>query len=137
MKTRGFFSLGSLNNKARMQNEQDSYGLVYEVDMETMKAHNTKSVRIRMEARREAQSEALEAILRTAGGCADFDLDDLVALEDRARAELFIIWVAEGTEGETEEDRAERAAEYREVARKWSGVAEDLLWRPESDGEDS
>ena len=41
-----------------------------------------------MEARREAQSEAWEAILRTAGGDVDFDLDDLVALKDRAQAEF-------------------------------------------------
>ena len=102
----------------------------------TVEAFEIKSVRIRMEARREAQSEVWEVILRTAGGHVDFDRDDLVALEDRARAELFRICVAEGTEEETEEDRAERAAEYREDARKWSGVAKDLLWRSESDTDD-
>ena len=102
----------------------------------TVKAFEISSVRIRMEARREAQSEAWEACLRIAGGHADFDRDDLLALENRARAELFRIWVAEGTEEETEEDRAERAAEYQEDARKWSGVAEDLLWRLESDTDD-
>ena len=41
-----------------------------------------------MEARKEAQSEAWEAILRTAGGHVDFDRDDLVALEKRAQAEF-------------------------------------------------
>ncbi len=69
-----------------MQNEQDSYGDV--VDAETMKAHNFCLVRIRMEARREAQSKAWEAILRTAGRDIDFDLDDLVALENRSQAEF-------------------------------------------------
>ena len=54
----------------------------------TVKAFEIKSVRIRMEARREAQSEAWEAILRTAGGHVDFDRDDLVALEKRAQAEF-------------------------------------------------
>ena len=49
-----------------MQKEQDSYG-VYEVDMETMKVFNISSVRARMEARREVQSEAGEANLRIAG----------------------------------------------------------------------
>ena len=109
---------------------------MYAVDSETMREHIISSVRIRMEARREAQSEAWEACLRIAGGHVDFDRDDLLALENRAQAELFRIWVAEGTEEETEEDRAERAAEYQEDARKWSGVAEDLLWRLESDTDD-
>ena len=35
---------------------------------------------------------------------------------------------AEETKQERE-DREERAAEYREDARKWSGIAEDLMWR--------
>ena len=97
-------------------------------------------VRVRMEARREAQSEGWEAICRIAGRDIDFDLDDLVALENRAQAEFDrtrAARAAEEAEEETEEDRADRAAEYREDARKWSGVAEDLLWRPESDGDDS
>ncbi len=100
--------------------------------METMKALEIKSVRARMEARREAQSEAWEAILRTAGGYVDFELDDLVALEARAEAEWVRVWAARAVEEareETEEDREEKAAEYREDARKWSGVAEDLIWR--------
>ena len=78
---------GSLNNKAEMQKKQDSHGVVYEVDMETMKAFNISSVRARMEALKEAQSEAWNAILRTGGGYVDFELDDLVALEARAEAE--------------------------------------------------
>ena len=41
-----------------------------------------------MESRREAQSEAWEAILRTAGGHVDFDRDDLLALENRAQVEF-------------------------------------------------
>ena len=94
----------------------------------TVKEFEIKSVRIRMEARREAQSEAWEAILRTAGGHVDFDRDDLLALEDRARAEWVRACKARDwrVEEETKEDRAERAAEYREDARKWSGVAKDL-----------
>ena len=71
-----------------MQNEQYSRGGVYAVDAETMREHIISSVRIRMEARREAQSEAWEAILRTAGGHVDFDRDDLLALENRAQAEF-------------------------------------------------
>ena len=105
----------------------------------TVKAFEIKSVRIRMEARREAQSEAWEAILHTAGGHVDFDRDDLLALENRAQAEFDRTCkakAAEKVEEETEEDRAERAAEYQEDARKWSGVAEDLLWRLESDTDD-
>ena len=105
----------------------------------TVKAFEIKSVRIRMEARREAQSEAWEAILRTAGGYVDFDRDDLLALENRAQAEFDRTCKAKAAEKareETEEDRAERAAEYQEDARKWSGVAEDLLWRLESDTDD-
>ena len=70
-----------------MQKEQDSYG-AYEVDTETLKALEMKSVRARMESRKEAQSEGWKAILRTAGRDIDFDLDDLVALEARAQAEL-------------------------------------------------
>ena len=121
-----------------MQKEQYSHGGVYAVDAETMKAHIISSVRIRMEARREAQSEAWEAILRTGGGHADFDLDDLVALEGRARAEWVRACKARDwkVEEETEEDKAERAAEYREDARKWSGAAKDLLWRSGSDTDD-
>ena len=104
----------------------------------TVKEFEIKSVRIRMEARREAQSEAWEACLRIAGGDVDFDRDDLVALEKRAQAEFDRACKAEDwkVEEETEEDRAERAAEYQEDARKWSGVAEDLLWRLESDTDD-
>ena len=114
-----------------MQNEQYSRGGVYAVDAETMKEHIISSVRIRMEARREAQSEVWQAILRTAGGHVDFDRDDLLALENRAQAEWVRACKARDwkVEEETEEDRAERAAEYREDARKWSGVAEDLLWK--------
>ena len=92
-----------------------------------------------MEARKEAQSDAWEAILRTAGGHVDFDRDDLLALENRAQAEFDRTCNAKAAEKareETEEDRAERAAEYQEDARKWSGVAEDLLWRLESDTDD-
>ncbi len=120
-----------------MQKEQDSYGDA--VGAETVKALEIKSVRIRMEARREAQSEAWEAILRTAGRNIDFDLDDLVALENRAQAEWVRVCKARDWKAREEsvEDRAERAAEHREDARKWSGVAEDLRWRPESDGYDS
>ena len=94
----------------------------------TVKAFEISSVRIRMEARREAQSEAWEAILRTAGGHVDFDRDDLLALENRAQAEWVRVCKARDwkVEEETEEDRAERAADYREDARKWSGVAKDL-----------
>ena len=75
-----------------MQKEQDSYG--DEVDMETMKALEIKSVRVRMEARKAAQSEGWKAILRTAGRDIDFDLDDLVALENRAQAEFDRVWKA-------------------------------------------
>ena len=66
-------------------------GYIKEPEMEhypTVKEFEIKSVRIRMEARREAQSEAWEAILRTAGGHVDFDRDDLLALENRAQAEF-------------------------------------------------
>ncbi len=91
--------------------------------METMEAYNIKSVRIRMEARREAQSQAWEACLRTAGGYVDFDLDDLVALEDRARPEFD---GARATRAvvktrEQREDREERAVEYRETVRRHAG----------------
>ena len=103
----------------------------------TVKAFEISSVRIRMEARREAQSEAWEACLRIAGGHVDFDRDDLVALEKRAQAEFDRARAKSWkVEEETKEDRAERAAEYREDARKWSGVAEDLLWRLGSDTDD-
>ena len=66
-------------------------GYIKEPAMEhypTVKAFEISSARIRMEARRNAQSEAWEAILRTAGGDVDFDRDDLVALENRAQAEF-------------------------------------------------
>ena len=54
-----------------------------------VKSWNVKAaVRARMEARREAQSEAWEAICRIAGKEIDFEVDDLVALEKRAQAEL-------------------------------------------------
>ena len=55
---------------------------------ETSKALEIRMVRVRMEARREAQSEAWEAILHTAGGHVDFDRDDLLALENRAQADF-------------------------------------------------
>ena len=54
----------------------------------TEEAFEISSVRIRMEARREAQSEAWEACLRIAGGHVDFDRDDLLSLENRAQAEF-------------------------------------------------
>ena len=113
-----------------MQKEQDPYG-VYGVGMETRKALEIRMVRARMEARRALQTDAWEAILRTAGKDIDFDLDDLVALEARAEAEWVRVWTARAAEEarEEEEDREERAAEYREDARKWSGVSEDLMWR--------
>ena len=89
----------------------------------TVKALEIKSVRIRMEARREAQSEAWEAILRTAGGYVDFDLDDLVALEDRARAEFDRTRATRAVveTREQREDREERAVEYRENVRRHTG----------------
>jgi hypothetical protein len=107
--------------------------------VDSWEAFEVKSARIRMEARREAQSEVWEVILRTAGGHVDFDRDDLVALEKRAQAEFDRTCKAKAAEKareETEEDRAERAAEYQEDARKWSCVVEDLLWRLESDTDD-
>ena len=55
---------------------------------ETREAAEVRMVTVRMEARRAAQSEAWEAILRIAGGDIDFELDDLVALEERAMAEF-------------------------------------------------
>ena len=74
----------------------------------TVKAFEIKSVRIRMEARREAQSEAWEAILRTAGGHVDFDRDDLLTLENRAQAEFDRARVTRAAEKarEEKEDRA-------------------------------
>ncbi len=57
---------------------------------QTREALEINSVRFRMEARREAQSEAWEAICRIAGREIDFELDDLVALEARAQAESSI-----------------------------------------------
>ena len=55
---------------------------------ETREAAEVRMVTVRMEARRAAQSEAWEAIRRIAGGDIDFELDDLVALEERAMAEF-------------------------------------------------
>ena len=71
-----------------MQKESKSYGAVYEVDAETMKAFDIASVRARMEARKEADSEAWQAICRIAGREVDFEVDDLIALERRAIAEF-------------------------------------------------
>ena len=61
-----------------------------------------------MEARKEAQSRAWEAILRIAGGDVDFDRDDLVALEKRAQAEFDRARVTRAAEKarEEKEDRA-------------------------------
>ena len=75
---------------------------------ETSKALEIRMVRVRMEARREAQSEAWEAILRTAGGHVDFDRDDLLALENRAQAEFDRARVTRAAEKarEEKEDRA-------------------------------
>ena len=69
-----------------MQKEQDPYG-VYGVGMETRKALEIRMVRVRMEARMAAQSDAWGAILRIAGKDIDFELHDVVALEARAEAE--------------------------------------------------
>ncbi len=69
-----------------MQKEQDPYG-VYGIGIETRKALEIRMVRVRMEARRAAQSDAWGAILRIAGTDIDFELDELVALEARAEAE--------------------------------------------------
>ena len=81
----------------------------------TVKEFEISSVRIRMEARKEAQSKAWEAILRTAGGHVDFDRDDLLALENRAQAEFDRTCKAKAAEKAREEteDRARvtRAAE--------------------------
>ncbi len=76
-----------------------------------------------MEALKEAQSESWEAILRTAGVYIDFDLDDLVALENRAQAEFDRTRVARAVveAREEREDREERAAEYRENVRRHAG----------------
>ena len=106
-----------------MQKEQYSRGVVYAVDAETMKAFNISSARVRMDARRDAQSEAWEACLRTAGGYVDFDLDDLVALEDRARAEFDRARAARAVveTREQREDREEKAVEYRENVRRHAG----------------
>jgi hypothetical protein len=61
-----------------------------------------------------------------------------VALEARAQAEFDRTTAGTGAETEARaaeeareerEDREERAADYREDARKWSGIAEDLMWR--------
>ena len=91
----------------------------------TVKAFEISSVRIRMEARREAQSEAWEAILRTAGGHVDFDRDDLLALENRAQAE----WVR------AKAARAEKAREERERARGLLNIRR--MCRGTSDDDDS
>ena len=74
----------------------------------TVKEFEISSVRIRMEARKEAQSEAWEACLRIAGGHVDFDRDDLLALENRAQAEFDRARVARAEEKvrEEKEDRA-------------------------------
>ena len=71
-----------------MQKESKSYGAVYEVDAETMRAFDISSVRARLEARKEAESEAWQAICRIAGREIDFEVDDLVALEKRSLAEF-------------------------------------------------
>ena len=55
---------------------------------ENREEQQIRLVRARMEAIREAQSEAWEACLRIAGRDIDFELDDLVALEARAEAEF-------------------------------------------------
>ena len=73
----------------------------------TVKAFEISSARIRMEARREAQSEAWEAILRTAGGDVDFDRDDLVTLEKRAQVEFDRARVAEEGQRREAGDRTE------------------------------
>ncbi len=55
-----------------------------------------------------------------------------MALEARAQAEWVRVWTARAAEEareETEDDRGERTAENWEDARKWSGIAEDLMWR--------
>ena len=130
------FFLSGYIKQQEMQKEPKSYGAVYEVDAETWKALKISSVRARMEARKEAQSESWEAICRIAGREIDFEVDDLVALDARARAE-FKRAKAEARERavaavetkQEREDKEERAAEYREDARKWSGIADDLLWR--------
>ena len=70
-----------------MQKEQDPYG-VFGVGMETRKALENRTVKLRMKARRAAQSDAWGAILRLARKDIDFELDDLVALEARAEAEF-------------------------------------------------
>ena len=70
-----------------MPKEQDPYG-VYGAGMETRKALENRIVKLRMKARRAAQSDAWEAILRIAGRDIDFELDDLVALEAKAPAEF-------------------------------------------------
>ena len=110
-----------------MQKESKSYGAVYEVDAETMKAFDIASVRARMEARKEAESPAWEAICRLAGREIDFEVDDLMALEKRAIAEFKRV-KAEARErderaaGETKQERELReglAAEFGEDAWKW------------------
>ena len=82
------FVLSGYIKEQEMQKEPKSHGAVYEVDAETMKAFDIASVRARMEARKEAQSPAWEAISRIAGREIDFEVDDLVALEARAQAEF-------------------------------------------------
>ena len=83
-----------------MQKESKSYGAVYEVDAETMKAFDIATVRARMEACKEAESPAWEAICRLAGREIDFEVDDLMALEKRAQAEFKRARADYGGEGE-------------------------------------
>ena len=110
-----------------MQKESKSYGAVYEVDAETMKAFDIASVRARMEARKEAQSPAWEAICRLAGREIDFEVDDLMALEKRSIAEFKRV-KAEARERderaarETKQERELRealVAKYGEDGWKW------------------
>ncbi len=60
----------------------------FEFSHETNEAFEIRTVRARMDAMREAQSEAWGAICRTAGREIDFEVDDLVALEAKAQAEF-------------------------------------------------
>ena len=74
------FSVDLSNNKPEMPSH-------FVFSHETGKALEIRMVRVRMEARRAAQSDAWGAILRIAWKDIDFELDDLVALEARAEAE--------------------------------------------------
>ena len=86
------------HNKSEMLRVPDPYGewpreshvegTTFAWTTETREAQEIRNVRIRMEARKEAQSEAWEAVCRIAGKEIDFELDDLVALEARAQAEF-------------------------------------------------